>query len=465
MEARSEGAITVGELEDARLGFFQSLSRRFGREFKERHGDDLFAQALYEFSRKVEQGEEIRNPAAWITHCAWNRSKTEMEARTWRPQLVPTESLPTEPVAEPSWQPEEHVLSEDRLRKLEEAVDQLPKYQRELLARHYFEGESVREASRRMGWSEGKGARTHNAARKRLREIFAGLRSSDLEAVGFLSFLSLAAAGRGGAVEIPGGLEATLDRAGHALSDGWHRAVHLARHPLGGGRPADLAVGSPPAPGRLSQLGRRIFSNPLAETAATAGDGPGRMIEVCKGLAVCAVSGAALTAGVVGTGGGQRTPHTTATRPAPRHTRQHHLDEGGTKVPANAGATEAKGVEDTSAESPPPAEHHREARGSGGASVAHSISGTKVAAGTAAETQESVAQEVQAQEATSSREAFAPFEGRGEAEPTEPRSSGAQVESLSEAKSSSTAQAAEPSSPKEAAEKRAAGEQFGGALR
>jgi len=463
--ARLEGAITVGELEDARLGFFHSLARRFGREFKERHGDDLFAQALYEFSRKIEEGEEIRNTAAWITRCAWNRSKTEMEARAWRPEPVPTESLPTEPVADPSWQPEESFLSEDRVRKLEEAVDQLPEYQRELLARHYFEGESVREASRRMGWSEGKGARAHNAARKKLREVFAGLHSSDLEFVGALSFLSLAASARGGPAEIPGGLDAALERTGHAACDAWHKAFDLARHPLGRGRAAEIVGAARQVPGRLSQPWRRVVSGPVAETAATAGDAPGRALEVCKLLTVCAVSGVAVTAGVVGTGGGHHRLDPTSIRPVPRHAQGDHPGED------TAMATPAvPAAEGTRADTAPSEPHRPESPRSEPAAVAHSISGSSAAAGRTAKDHGPELEEDEVEEAATRREAFGPFEGRGEGGPTESQSSGAEVESLSDAKSSSssTAEAAEPSSapaPKEAAEKQAAGEMFGGALR
>jgi RNA polymerase sigma factor (sigma-70 family) len=182
VEAIPHDAVSRAELEDARDGFLHSLSRRFGRDFKERHGDDLFAQALYEFSRKLDQGEEIRNPAGWIFHCSWNRARSEMEARDWRPQLVSIDFLLIELVAERSWQPEDSFLSDDRVRLVREAVEQLPGHQREIVIRHYFEGESVREVSRKLGWSEAKGARAHMAARKKLKEIFA-----EVEFVGTMS--------------------------------------------------------------------------------------------------------------------------------------------------------------------------------------------------------------------------------------------------------------------------------------
>jgi len=465
--ARPDDAVTVGELEDARLGFFHLLSRRFGREFKERHGDDLFAQAAFEFTRKLEQGEEIRNPAAWITHCAWNRAKTEMEARAWRPQVVPTDSLPTEPVAEPSWQPEESFLSEDRVRKVREAVDELPDYQREVIARHYFEEESVREISRKLGWSEGKGARAHKAARKRLRLLLDDFdtREDTRVEVGLVAFFSASAAGRNAAAAVPAGFEAAVQRVGHAASDGWHRIADLARRPLGGGRSAELASVGPQAPGRISRLSSRIVTGPVAETAAAAGDGPGRMVEVCKVLAVCAVSGTAVTAGIVGATGGHPHADPAPTRPAPRHSEEHPRSEG-----PSGPVVQAPPTEDPAAETIPghPGKSP-EGSGSEKGSVAHSVSGSRTAAATTTRETQTPAEQSEAEEGASRQEAFNPYEGRGEAASTETGTSGAAVESLSSGKTSAAptepTEQSTATSPKESAEKQSAAEQFHGSLR
>lgn len=457
--ARLDDAVTVGELEDARLGFFRLLSRMLGREFKERHGEDLFAQAAYEFSRKLEQGEEIRNPAAWITHCAWNRTKDELGARARRPQLVSTNSILAEPVAGPSWQPEDSFLSADRMRRVREAVDQLPDYQRELIARHYFEEESVREVSRKLGWSEGKGARAHNAARKKLRLILGDDpdRPSTRLELGLAAFFSASAAGRRAAAAVPGGLDATLHRLLDAASRGLHRAVDLARHPLGDGhsveRVADVA---PHTPGRISQLGRRIITGPAAETAAAAGDGPGRMVEVCKVLAVCAVSGTAVTAGIVGTTGGHPHPDPAPTRPTPRHSEERPPSEG-----PSGPVVQATPAGDPAAETIP--SHPRkspEGSGSKKRSVAPSVSGSGTAAATTTRETRTPAEQSEAEEGASRREAFNPYEGRGEAASTETGTSGAAVESLSSAKTSAAAPTEQSTSPKESAEKQGSAEQF-----
>jgi RNA polymerase sigma factor (sigma-70 family) len=434
--AGPDGALTVGELEDARLGFFHLLSRRFGPDFKERHGDDLFAQATFEFSRKIERGEEIRNPAAWITHCGWNRAKTEIEARDWRPQIVPTDSLPAEPVAEPSWQPEEEFLSEDRMRKVREAVDQLPLYQRELIARHYFEGESVREVSRKLGWSEGKGARAHNAARKKLRKLFEELGGPEGIALelGLAGFLSVSAAGRVAAAGTPGGLEAAFQRIGDAISDGWHRAIHFARLPLGGSTSTDLGAIDPGSGSRISQLGRRMLSSPVAEAVASGGDGPGRVVEVCKVLAVCAISGtAAVTVGVIGVGAGHsRHGKTVVGKTAAGGSRHERPNRSAVST---ARETDA----DFAVEPDPTPEVRPQPRGREGEepSVGHAVAESGAAA-TPDVARDRVVREGGGSEGSTARETFSAFGARGETDPVAPEPSSPEAGSISDAEIRST---------------------------
>jgi RNA polymerase sigma factor (sigma-70 family) len=467
--ARVDDSITVGELEDARLGFFRALSRRYGRDLLERLGDDCFAQAAFEFSRKVDQGEEIRNPAAWITHCALNRVRDEIAAVARKPQLVPTESLISEPVAEASWQPEDIFLSEDRTQRVREAVDQLPPYQRELIARAYFEEESVREASRKMGWSEGKGARAHNAARKRLRKILGptidiGLPPVRVE-IGWAAFLSLSAAGRSAGGHIPGGVEAALDRALHGASNGVHKALDLARHPLAPRGSADLSTVAPRPGGRISHLGRRLISSPVAETAATAGDGPGRIVEVCKVLAVCAVSGTAVTAGLITASSSQHQHRSPSTRQASQQVTARSPAHAPPVTDAVSHVKEAPTAESG-------AIRPRQARGTPRtvrSSVAHSIATSRTATSNAGARHREPTEEGQSSEQTASREAFSAFEGRGEAGATEGGSSAADAQSLSSATTPSppaeSAKAPTSASPKESSEKKAAAEEFQGALR
>ncbi len=138
------------ELEEARLGFIQFLRRkRFSPQFIETHGDELFATAALEYSRKLAEGEEIDSPAGWLITCAWRRTKSQLEAEGRRPHLVSVDSG-AQVADENSRDPEEAVLDDDRFRKVREAVDQLSVDQRRLLALSYFEGLTVREAGRAL---------------------------------------------------------------------------------------------------------------------------------------------------------------------------------------------------------------------------------------------------------------------------------------------------------------------------
>ena len=80
------------ELEEARLGFIQFLRRkRFSPQFIASHGEDLFATAALEYSRKVAEGAKIDSPAGWLITCAWRRTKSLLEAQGRSPRIVSTD--------------------------------------------------------------------------------------------------------------------------------------------------------------------------------------------------------------------------------------------------------------------------------------------------------------------------------------------------------------------------------------
>lgn len=182
------------ELEEARLGFIQFLRRkRFSPQFIESHGDDLFATAALEYSRKLAEGEEIESPAGWLITCAWRRTKSQLEAEGRRPHLVSVDSG-AQVADETSRDPEEAVLDEDRFRKVREAVDQLSVDQRRLLALSYFEGLTVREAGRALQWHSSKAQRAHEGARRKLHDLLGVTSSDDLAVeIGLAAYVSLTA--------------------------------------------------------------------------------------------------------------------------------------------------------------------------------------------------------------------------------------------------------------------------------
>lgn len=233
------------ELEEARLGFIQYLRRKhFSPQFITQHGDDLFATASLEYSRKLAEGVEVENPAGFLITCAWQRTKSLLEAQGRTPRLVSTERAGIL-VDESDGSPEDTVLEEDRFRKVQEAVDQLSEPERRLLELAYFEGLAVREAARHLHWHPSKAQRCHEAARRRLHELLGVDSLDELELdIGLAAFLSLI--GGSSRVHWPAGLEGAVDAIGRAGSYAWARAGDLARRlPFGGGaEPSTAALGS-----------------------------------------------------------------------------------------------------------------------------------------------------------------------------------------------------------------------------
>ena len=70
-------------LDEARRGFMQLLRKRFSAQFIANHGEEMFAKAALEYSRKISEGAEIETPVGWLITCAWRR--TGGLARSARP--------------------------------------------------------------------------------------------------------------------------------------------------------------------------------------------------------------------------------------------------------------------------------------------------------------------------------------------------------------------------------------------
>jgi RNA polymerase sigma factor (sigma-70 family) len=241
----SEG-LSGAELEAARLGFNQLLRRRrFSPQWIAREGEEAFATAALEYARKLAEGERIENPPGWIIECAWLRAKNRLEAGEHGPRAVSTER--SGPLAdEHGKDPLDTLLGAERFGRVRSAVAELSPDRRRLLALSYFEGFTVREAARRLGWHPSKAQRAHEGARRQLHELL-GVKSSDeLElVVGLASYLSLAAGG-GWRLRALAWLEGAGEAASHAATQLWGRTQELARRfaPWGGAEPAGAALGS-----------------------------------------------------------------------------------------------------------------------------------------------------------------------------------------------------------------------------
>ena len=235
-----------------------------------------------------------------------------------------------------------------------------------------------RQVPRPVLHRQGRAQRAHEAAQKRIARIFATLdiKSTDdiqLE-VGFFAFLSICAE-RAGGHTLPAGMEAALDSVHHRASEVGSEALSLARRPFQGAGHAGHPLAQPAATvadrtreigdrgplGRIADLGRRLATGGAGEAGtAIAGEGGGRALEVCKGLAVCVLGGSAITTALIG--GGGHTAHPIAHHQPPakvarhaRPARNHALEAS---VPRTAPGADEALVTDTRSTPSKPVERH-----------------------------------------------------------------------------------------------------------
>jgi RNA polymerase sigma factor (sigma-70 family) len=332
--------LTRAQLEAAHLGFFGLLRRkRMSPAFIDRHGEDLLAQASFEYTRQLREGKVIRKPVAWIVVCAWHRTVGLLETRDRTPRMVSTERV-GELSADATPTPDDDVLAEDRYRKVREAVEHLPEYQRQLLSLSYFEGASVREAARKLGWTPSKAQRAHESAQRKLKKLL-GVETSDaLEPIaGLAAFLTFGPDGCSRVPQLIGGFEGAADSIVHKVADLAEHGLDLLRRPFGHGghSPSEnaealgdlgrraLAGAQPHGPAafaanagrRAQEFGRRMVGSGAVESTAAAADGGVRVAEACKAIAaVCLIGGGAITGGALLDSSNHHRPEHSAVRPA-----------------------------------------------------------------------------------------------------------------------------------------------------
>ncbi len=177
------------ELRSAEEGFLRLLRcKGFSARWIEENAADLFAQAQKEYAERLAAGEPADNPAGWLVICAWQRSKNLLESRRRRPHTASIEagadladtSTPT---------PEQQVIDQDRVERIRKVMGYLTEKERRLLELSYFEGMSVREAGRELGWSKSSADRHHQAALERLRAMLGAQRDLLRVEIGLAAWL------------------------------------------------------------------------------------------------------------------------------------------------------------------------------------------------------------------------------------------------------------------------------------
>jgi RNA polymerase sigma factor (sigma-70 family) len=134
----------------ARRGFYGRLGRKgFPRQFIERFGEDLFADAQVEVLRLIARGGEVYFPRGLLIHCAWRRTQNLLERQRRRPDCVALDT-----VADPEDQREasqEEVVETDLRRRIGEAMATLPTPEREVIELIFFKDMSCRAAAAALG--------------------------------------------------------------------------------------------------------------------------------------------------------------------------------------------------------------------------------------------------------------------------------------------------------------------------
>lgn len=297
--AARQGVNTRGaspaQIREAERGLKGKLRRHFSAVWISEHAHDLMSQAHVEYAEWLEENPPARNPVGWLVNCGYWRAVNLLDAEKRKPATASLESVIQLPDhAAPN--PEQQILDLDRRERLQAALGFLPEKERKLLALVYYDGYSVREAGRKLGWQKSPADRHHRRAMEKLRALVGEDRSLlSPRIVGLTAWL------------VTYGEQSRLSRAVDvALTPGREALVLL------------LDAGEWSAH-QLGELWRRLSSFAEPANAAASGGG-GRFIGACGVAAlsvVCgiAASGVAPSAGVAIE---EATPAAGPPRPGPR---------------------------------------------------------------------------------------------------------------------------------------------------
>lgn len=281
-----KAGISDAELREAQRGFLLMLRRkRFSPQWIEENANDLLGQAASEYAEKLASGRPADNPPGWLINCAWRRAQNLLDSQRRKPRPSSLEDA-FDLADEATPTPEAQTIDNDRRALLRKALGHLPDKERKLVALVYFEGFSIREAGRLLGWGKSAVDRHHRSAMERLHALVGGDRTVFSPATLLLA-------------------------AWAALKGAGKRAVEVTTAPFRR------------AAGHLSELAGRIA--PYSDTAgAAASSGAGRAAGYCAAgvLAVACGLGAAGVVGPETIGGAAsvtpkiRSEHSDASRPA-----------------------------------------------------------------------------------------------------------------------------------------------------
>lgn len=271
LEQERGAELSPEQLARAMGGFTAALwAHRCHPDFIATHREEIFALAQTEYARALAKGASVPEPVGWLINCAWRRAQNALTAANRTPPSVSEEVLVEDfELAAPS--AEQLALENARAERVRAAVSALSEEERRLLALTYFSDNSLRGAARLLGLDVSKVKRTHKAALEKIYDLLGVTDSDELQLeIAVVAWLSLGVGDSGS--HLPGGVEAVLERAGHAAANAFSRAGELARRlQVGGGSDA---------------------------AGVLAGSGAGRGVGACATvLATACLAGAGLLAG------------------------------------------------------------------------------------------------------------------------------------------------------------------------
>jgi RNA polymerase sigma factor (sigma-70 family) len=170
MEAATKERVTTRQLKEAERGLIRLLhAKRFPREWIERHAPDVMAQARLDFAARLAAGRED-DTINLLVVIAYRRAMKVLTVERARPANTSIDGV-FHLADESTPSPEDEAIDQDRQERVVKAMAVLPDRDRKLLALVYFEGMSVREAGRRLGWGKSSADRHHQAALDRLKAL------------------------------------------------------------------------------------------------------------------------------------------------------------------------------------------------------------------------------------------------------------------------------------------------------
>ena len=162
--------VTDEELREAETGLVRLLhKKRFPREWIEQNVPDVMARARVDFAARLAAGKED-DTVNLLVVIGYRRAMKVLDAQLSKPSTTSIETV-FHLADESMPSPEEEAIEHDREERVLKALEALPERERKLMAFVYFDGKSIRDAGRRLGWGKSSADRHHRAALEKLHEL------------------------------------------------------------------------------------------------------------------------------------------------------------------------------------------------------------------------------------------------------------------------------------------------------